>query len=159
MELRLPSALASIKEVADRSKSLAQEVKDTFLVVPELIDETIMAVAGRGTEISIDDLDLKIYLTDMEKQFSDQETALLLHKLTTLNFETYGRLNNRQQNIMVRTLYGDEDFTINLSKDRLPQTGCRNLKHSDAFFSRSWSWRYWFHDESIETNICAEQNS
>ena len=47
MELRLPSALASIKEVADRSKALAQEVKDTFLVVPELIDETIMAVARK----------------------------------------------------------------------------------------------------------------
>ena len=160
MELRLPSALASIKEVADRSKALAQEVKDTFLVVLELIDETFMAVTitKSGTEISIDDLNLKLYLTDMEKQFSDQETALLLDKLTMLN-ATYDRLTNRQQNIMVRTLYGDEDFTINLSKDRLSQTGGRHLKHSDAFFSRSWSWRYWFHDESVETNICAEQNS
>ena len=161
IELRLPPTLATIKEVANKSEALSREVSHEFQMVFGLIAETISAVTNTkgDTEIKLHEVHFNLNLTKMEEQFSEEESAILEQKRAKLN-ALRERLDHRQNNIMLRILYDNEDFTVNLSKeDRLSQTGGRHLRDHDAFYSNKWTWKYTFRDESVETNACAQQNS
>ena len=160
IELRLPSTLATIKEIVNKSEVLSREIVNEFTLVIELIGETVSAlVSTKGdAQIKLDEVGLNRNLTEMEKKFSEEESAVLEEKKAKLN-GLRKRLDHRKDNMMIRTLYSNEDFTINLSKgDWLSQAGGRHERHHDIFFKQG-SWIYTFHDESVESNACAQKNS
>ena len=163
IKYRLYPTLDKISSVAEKSEKLSKAVVTEFEMVIELIDEVVVAAKSTqgGVEIKLDDVLFDRNLTEMERVFSEIETVLLEKKIYILR-AMYDRLNHHQQNIMVRTWYGNENFTVDLSRPKetwLSQTEGRHERHKDAFFDRSWLRKYWFEDESVETNVCAEQNS
>jgi hypothetical protein len=155
----LPISLGRIKEAADQSKELSQEVVKEFKLVVELIQETILAVSDTKSdkEVKLKGVELDIQLSEISRNFSENESKLLEEKNQMLS----GMLNSfgyRQKNIFVRTIYGNENFVINLSKEWLSQTEGRHLKHREIFFSKN-NWLYSYTDERVETDKCIEQNN
>jgi len=152
----LPISLGRIKEAADQSKQLSQEVAAEFTKVMKLIEETINAVVdtkgSKKTKLQKVETDLK--MTEIAKQYSDDEADLLKQKENQLA-KMLGNFEQRQQDIYVETSNGDECFNLNLSRVR--QTGGHE-KHPDVFF-RAGNWKHTFQENSINKDPCYEGNS
>jgi hypothetical protein len=126
----------------------------------ELIQETILAVMNTKSEkeVKLNEVEIDIKTSEISRNFSQNEMKLLEEKKQMLS----GMLNSfghRQKNIFVRTIYGNEDFVINLSNpDWLSQTKGRHERHRDIFFGNN-NWLYSYTDERVESDKCIEQNN
>ncbi|EFX85171.1 hypothetical protein DAPPUDRAFT_46086, partial [Daphnia pulex] len=78
----LPISLGRIKEAADQSKELSQEVVAEFTTVMNLIEETINAVADTKDKkkIKLKRVETDLKMTEIVKQYSDDEADLLKQK-------------------------------------------------------------------------------
>jgi hypothetical protein len=154
----LPISLGYVKKAADQSKELSQQVEKEFELVVKLIQETIQAVTYTkgGKEIKLSEVVFDIDVSKISHDFSQNETKLLQEKKETLS-RMLLNFDYRQKNILVRTIYGNEDFVINLSKEWLSQTGGRDEKHNQVFYGKN-NWIHNYTDERVEADLCLEQN-
>ncbi|XP_046634559.1 uncharacterized protein LOC124313793 [Daphnia pulicaria] len=152
----LPISLGRIKEAADQSKELSQEVVAEFTTVMNLIEETINAVADTKDKkkIKLKRVETDLKMTEIVKQYSDDEADLLKQKEKQLA-KMLGNFERRQQDIYVETSNGDECLNLNLSRER--EKGGHE-KHPDIFF-RAGNWKYTFQENSINRDPCYEENS
>jgi hypothetical protein len=152
----LPISLGRIKEAADQSKELSKEIVFKFTTVMNLIEETIGAVADtkHDKKMKLKKMETNLKITEISKQYSDDETDLLKQKEKQLT-KMLGNFERRQQDIYVETSNGDECFNINLSRDR--QTDGHE-KQPDIFF-RAGNWELTFQENSINKDPCYEENS
>jgi tetratricopeptide (TPR) repeat protein len=153
----LPISLGRIKEAAEQSQQLSVEVVTEFTTVMNLIEETIDAVADTKDhkEIKLQKIETDLKMTEIVKQYSDDEADLLKQKENQFA-KMLGNFERRQRDIYVETSNGDECFNLNLSRER--QRGQGHEKHPDVFF-RAGNWKYTFQEHSINRDPCYEESS
>ena len=157
----LPISMWYVKEAADQSKELSAEVAKEFQLVVELIQETILAVSDtkNGKEVKLREVESDIEMSEISRNFSQNEMKHLEEKNQMLS-DMLNSFGTRQKNIFVRTIYRNEDFVINLSKEWLSsQTEGRHERHRDIFYYDKSNWEYDFGDERLDIDKCIEKNN
>ena len=155
----LPLSLVHIKETADKSKQLSQQVVDEFRTVIELIQETILVVSNVKTYETdkLQEIQTEKELSQFSQNVLQSEMKMLSDKDKMLS-DMVKSFGTRQKDIFVRTIYDRENFVINLNKDRLSQTEGRHERHRSVFFDKG-DWRYTFYDRKVKSDRCADQNT
>jgi hypothetical protein len=155
----LPLSLRRIRETADQSKQLSLEVANEFGRVIELIRETVDAIS-ETRNYKTDELQQvqdETNLSQFSRNILQSETKMLDDKDKMLS-NMLNSFGARQKNIFIRTIYGSENFVVNLNKDRLTQTEGRHQLQKNVFYGKN-NWHYTFYDRQVKSDRCADQNT
>jgi hypothetical protein len=155
----LPLSLRQIQETADQSKQLSLEVAIEFGRVIELIRETVNAISETKNYKTdeLQQVQTETNLSQFSRNILQSEIKMLDDKDKMLS-NMLNSFGTRQKNIFIRTIYGSENFVINLNKDRLSQSEGRHQRHKNVFYGKN-NWHYTFYDRQVKNDRCADQNT